>query len=196
MKKIVKLAVIRKNDSEPCPFGLDIIFGCKTAGENIDRMFPTEKLSKDLNGASEDEIKKVADANRRLHAWIVMSGTAEPAPCKYAGKLFPDQNGVDCNYGDAASGQPESAVLLGSPAYSKHFTGVSLDGLYSYPLGYLADYNISRNSFYGIYSIQGTNIADINSLRVLAMAAVEQAVLAPVYPLTLAPLKELEVMPT
>ena len=155
MKKIVKLAIIRKDDSDPCPFGLPIPFGCQTAGQNIDKMFPLEKLGA---SSTKDELAKIATANQRLHAWGIMNSGEKPQQCKYAGKIFPEQKGVDCNKGDTAEGQPEAGVLLGSPAYSKNFAGVSLDGLYSYPLGFLADYNISRNSFYGIYSISGSPI--------------------------------------
>lgn len=150
--KRIKLAVIRKNDDTPCPFGLSIPFSCKTAGQYIDKMFPLEGLGKQ---ATPEEGQKVAAANTRLLTWVIMGHTAEPQQCKYASRLFPGKDAVDCSYGDTAAGQRESGALLGSPFYSQHFAGIGLDGLYSYPLGFYADHNISRNLFYGIYSLQG-----------------------------------------
>ena len=52
------------------------------------------------------------------------------------------------------TGQSQKSVLLGSPFYSRLFAGIGLDGLSSYPLGWLADYGISRNTYYGIYNIE------------------------------------------
>jgi hypothetical protein len=63
---------------------------------------------------------------------------------------------VECNYEDSAPGkEQEGSTLAASPFYSSTFPGVGVSGLYSYPIGYYADYNISRNLFYGVFSLQG-----------------------------------------
>src|SRR5690606_18455105 len=74
--------------------------------------------------------------------------------CKYASDIIKDKEAVVCNYGDTAPGIGPTP-FLGSPFYSRVMSGIALDGLYSYPIGYYADYNISRNLFYGNYSLQG-----------------------------------------
>lgn len=162
MSKKIKLAVIRDNESTPCPYGLPITEGCQAAGETIDNMMPLNKLGEK---ASDEEKAEVIKANQYLLNW---RGTGEP--CKYAAKLFPSkQNKVDCSYGDTAAGIRESGALLGSPFYSQHFSGISLDGLYSFPLGFFSDYNLGRSTFYGIYSLQGSfDNEDIDILKKVA----------------------------
>lgn len=171
-KKRVKLAVIRKDNDSSCPFGLSIPNGCKIAGEAIDRMFPLEGLGLE---ATDDEKEKIIAANKRLLSWMVMNQTTEPQLCKYAGKLFPGRDAVDCNFGDTAAGQTASGTLLGSPFYSQFFAGIGLDGLYSYPLGFYGDSNISRNLFYGIYSLQGSD-KDKERLIKIAIEALYNAI--------------------
>ena len=149
-KKVVKLAVIRKEDADPCPFGLSIPFGCKHAGETIDKMAPLSIAGED---ATLEEREKIAKANKKFYTWQLMNSTEKPKPCKYAASIMDNQGAVDCNYSDTAPGV-KGAPILGSPFYSRVMSGVGLDGLYSVPLGYYADFNISRNLYYGIYSIQ------------------------------------------
>ena len=48
-------------------------------------------------------------------------------------------------------------MILGAPFYSKVYNNIGLDGIYSYPLGYYADNNISRNLYYGMYSLMGSD---------------------------------------
>src|SRR5690606_24359290 len=69
--------------------------------------------------------------------------------------IIKDKNAVVCNYEDTAPGI-KPAPFLGSPYYSNVMPGLALESLYSYPIGYYADYNISRNLFYGAYSLQGS----------------------------------------
>ena len=152
-KKKVKLAMIRTNKDKPrCPFGLPIPYGCKNAGELIDKMFPVE-LAKDL---SDDEKADIIKANKRLLVW------EEPCQrCRFAGKVMEDQKAAECNWGSNAPGIMNEKGLLGSPFYSKVYNNVSYDGLYSYPMGYYGDGNISRNLYYGIYSLQGSVDQDL-----------------------------------
>ena len=61
---------------------------------------------------------------------------------------------VECNWNANDAGQHQDGVLVGSPFYYKHFSGIGLDGLYSYPLGYYTDNSIDRGMYYGMYSLE------------------------------------------
>jgi hypothetical protein len=149
-----KLAVIRTNTETKCPFGLPIPFGCKHAGNAIERMAPLKVLG---NDASEEESKKLIDANVKLLAYTLMSSNYEVTACPYASSVFEKKEAVECNFEDSAPGESASAGLLAAPFYSQIFSGIGLNGLYSYPIGYYADYNISRNLYYGVFSLQGSS---------------------------------------
>lgn len=149
-KKIVRLAVIRTNDEDGCPYQLPVPFACKLAGNMVDRM-----ASLDMLKHSEKEKNKIMQANMRLWTWTLMQSSEEPQPCKYANKLFEDKKAVDCSYGDTAAGEVQTNTLVGSPFYSQIFQGIGLEGLYSVPLEGLSDYGAARNSYYSLYSLQG-----------------------------------------
>ena len=161
-KKVVKLAVIRTDDEEKCPFGLPIPEACHMAGNAVDRMAPVDALG---GNPSAEEKAKIAQANIRVWAWGIVDSAEEPAPCKYADKLFDGKKAVECSYGDTAAGEHSTSTLIASPFYSQIFSAIGMEGLYSYPLGYYADYNTSRNAYYGIYSLQGAKeVKDIVKL--------------------------------
>ncbi len=165
-----KYAAIRKNDSSPCPFGLPIPFACECAGSCIDRMAPISIVGKN---PTPEEAGKIGKANVRLLSACVMSDPHEPQPCRYAAKVFEQQNGVECNYEDTAPGQTNNAVMEAAPSYSQLFSGVGLNGLYSFPIGYYADYDLSRNSFYGLMSLCSADKEELQDLLV-KMAALEE----------------------
>lgn len=146
-KKVVKLAIIRDEDT-PCPFGLKIPFACRNAGDTIRKMAPIAVLGGE---ATEKEKKQLAKANR-----MVMMMDSPGHRCPYAGKIFKDKKAVECNFDSNAPGETPPN-LLGSPFYSKVYDNIALDGLYSYPLGWYGDNNISRNLYYGAYSLQGSD---------------------------------------
>lgn len=147
-KKLIKLSIIRDNESQGCPFGLSIPSACKIAGDTVKNMTSIS----DLDDTTKEQENSIINSNNRILRW-----KSTNQQCIYADKLFPNSPTVECNFGDTAPTQKEKSVLLGSPFYSQHFAGIGLDGLYSYPLGFYADYNISRNTYYGIYSLQGMN---------------------------------------
>lgn len=169
-KKIVKLAVIRDNDSNPCPFGLPIPSACKTVGSSIEKMAPLEILGAE---ATEEEKEKLIESNKKAYTWSIMTSTVEPGPCTYAGMIFPGKEKVECNFDDVAPGVSQKHALVGSPFYSRHFQGIGLDGLYSVPTGWYQDFGLSRNLFYGIYSLQGFNNHEY--MKVLANFTVKKA---------------------
>jgi len=161
-KKRLKLASIRDNENSPCPFGLPISFGCKCAGEHIRKMAPVDIMG---DGSSIDEEEAVGKANTRLLAWNLLNSTEKPTKCLYAEKIMDsqeDHNTVACNYDDSAPGST-SQSLVAPPFYSKIFNG-GLNGLYTYPVGYYSDYNVSRNMYYGNYSLMGRFIEFIQKV--------------------------------
>jgi hypothetical protein len=168
MKKHLKvLANILKDKDNKCPFGLPIPFGCQNAGEYINNMAPFSVMGKDV---SEEEQEMLSGANVRLLAWNLLRTTEKPTPCRYAGHIFENKDAVACNYNDVAPGEPPSHPLIPAPYYSKMFGGV-INGLSTYPIGYMSDYNASRNTYFGAYSIQGeeqNNILHKMALEILS----------------------------
>ncbi len=157
-------SILSSNDK--CPYGLDIPFACKCAGDSVSRMAPLS--------VSKDDAADIAKSNKRL---LVLQGTGER--CKYANNIFDEKKSVECGY-DSDSPGVHPAKLEPAPFYSKVYNNIALDGLYSYPLGYYADYNISRNLYYGIYSIQSSekhNIKKEASIDSDIKDAVEHAVM-------------------
>jgi hypothetical protein len=160
-----KLAMIRKNDEDGCPFGLSIPHACQSAGDSVNKLAPLDSLGPD---ASEEEKGKIKEANERVYMHIC-PGTE----CKYAGAVIPQNNCVECSYGDTAPGSKETKALQGSPFYSQMFAGIGLDGVFSYPLGYYSEMNTGRNAYYGLYSMN--DFRDIK-LRKLANEVFEMII--------------------
>jgi hypothetical protein len=160
MKHHLKLADIRKNDDNQCPFGLPIPFGCQNAGSYVEQMAPFEVMGKEV---SDDEKEMLSAANTKLLAWNLLRSSDKPSPCRFVGHILEKNNAVECNHDDTAPGQGAGQSLMPAPFYSKMFNGV-ITGLMTYPSGYLADYNVSKNSYFGTYSLQGGFIAVINKV--------------------------------
>lgn len=138
----IKCAKIRGEGGKKCPFGLPIVDACENAGNSVDRMAPIDNLDG-------EDIKNISKANRLVYAYH-----KECRKCKYADKVLEKYKKVDCDFGDTAEGQ-RTPAFRGSPLYPQTFTGVGLDGLYGYPLGFYADNNESRNLFFGLFSFLG-----------------------------------------
>ena len=119
MKKIVKLAIIRENEEDGCPYGLNIPDACKTVGKLIDQMIPLESVA-------EDEREVTAESNNRI--FIYDNGQTR-CKCKYANYLF--KNKVECNFGDFAAGKGHIDTT-GSPMIGSYLGG----SFYSVPLGF------------------------------------------------------------
>ena len=160
MKRHLKLAEIRKNEESPCPFGLPIPFGCQNAGGHVEQMAPFEVMGKEV---SEDEKEMLAAANTKLLSWNLLRSSDKPSPCKYAGHILESNNAVECNHDDSAPGQGPAQPLMPAPYYSKMFNGI-ITGLTTYPAGYLSDYNVSRNMYFGTYSLSGAFIGITNKI--------------------------------
>lgn len=161
-KKIVKLAVIRKNSEQPCPFGLPIPFGCEHAGNTITKMASFSSNDE----FSDSDKEQIAEANTRLLAWNLEHSAEESCKCPYAATIMEKHDAVECNYEDTAPGVGQSNIV-GPPFYSQVFMTTALNGLYSLPIGYYGDYSASRNLFFGIYSLQGSPVMD-NLLKKIA----------------------------
>jgi hypothetical protein len=152
-KKIVKLAVIRSNDEDPCPFGLSIPYACRSAGDLITHMAPLAVLEE----MTKEEKAEIARANKHLLMW-----KNPEARCVYAGKLFKEKGVVECNWMASDEGSAQKGALVGSPFFYRHYSGIGLDGLYSYPLGFYTDNSIDRGMYYGMHSIESTGEAEEN----------------------------------
>lgn len=140
-----KDAIIRGEGIRVCPFGLPVTDGCKCVGKSIHRLAPLSSVDNDVSKT------KLSKANQ-----LVFLYTKEKKQCPYASKIIEEFKKVDCNFGDTAAGMnvPE---IKGSPIYPSTFSGVSLDRLCSFPLGYYADNSESRNLFFGLFSLLGSN---------------------------------------
>jgi hypothetical protein len=139
-----KLAVLRDDSNGPiCPFGLPIPFGCKNAGNLVNKMALISEVSK----SEQEDIKTF---NKRVLAW-----EANEEQCVYAVEIVKDK--AECNLGESDEESIPMKGLQSSPFYSRVYNNIAYDGLYSYPMGYYADGNISRNLYYGLYSLQGSS---------------------------------------
>jgi len=150
-KKIVKLAVLRSDDSDQrCPFGLSIPSACSSVGDLVDKMFPLDQLKTD------EEKEQVTKTNKFIATW-----QSPNEKCKYAGQII--KHDVNCNYGDTNVGVDVEKTPFAAPFYPKTYNSTTYDGIFSAPIGYYADYDLMRNSYYGLYSLQGSsNISEIN----------------------------------
>lgn len=149
-KKRVKLAVIRTDDSSPCPFGLSIPFGCKNAGHIIDNMAPLSILGDD---STDEEKEKIEKANRRLLNWKLVESAEKPIKCKYAASIIDSKNATQCNFNSTTPGAVPSPL----GGFSPYSDVTSMNGVYTYPVSQYADFNVSRNLYYGIFSLQGSD---------------------------------------
>jgi hypothetical protein len=164
----IKIAEIRKNDTNPCPFGLPIPFGCKCSGNCIKNMSPLNAMGKDV---SDYESKMIGEANTKLLAWNLLRSTIEPIKCIYAGNLLNTHDAVECNFNDSAPGQDATDALMTAPFYTKIFNS-SIQGLYTFPVGLYSDYNVSRNLWFGSMSFQGSERPDLIKMAVEELAQI------------------------
>jgi hypothetical protein len=139
-----KLAILRDDDSGPkCPFGLPIPYGCKNAGKLVEKMPPISEVPK-------EQVKDIENFNKRLLAW-----EASEEQCRFAIEI--SKGKTECCFGENDSDAVSTKGLNNSTFYSKVYNNVAYDGLYSYPMGNYGDENISRNLYYGLYSLQGSS---------------------------------------
>jgi hypothetical protein len=145
-----KCAFIRKDieGSKRCPFGLPIPEGCEHAGDSVSYMCPAEAVP-------EDKGESVEKANKRVYIHYKTDSR-----CLYASNIIRGKGAVNCNFGDTGAGT-HIPTLSGSPLYPQTFSGIGLDGLYAFPLGFYADNNESRNLFQGLFSLVGSDVYEI-----------------------------------
>jgi len=143
-----KFAIIRGNDLRECPFGLPITKACRYVGKSIHRMAPLDSAE------TKEERKKIKSANKIVYVYHKTGDR-----CPYADKILESKDKVDCDFGDTGEGF-RSVPFRGSPLYPQTFSGIGLDGLHSYPLGFYADNAESRNLFFGLFSLLGHNTAE------------------------------------
>jgi hypothetical protein len=145
--------MLRDNGELKCPFGLSISFACRNAGESVDKMANIEEM-KQNEEIDEKNIQKFQKSNEFIFRW-----KASCTRCKYAGKLFENKELVECNHGSIAEGiNEDKPAIAGSPLFYKMYSGIGIDGLYSFPLGYYTDNSIDHSMYYGRYSIESTGM--------------------------------------
>jgi len=148
-----KLAVVRNNEEAKCPFGLNIPSACKCAGKHVEDLAPLKLAETD------EEQEKIKNANRKFLAWYLSNSTEEIQKCPYADVIVDNADSVVCNYDDAAPGLGQSPLF--TPPFYTQMMANNVMGLQSYPITYYGDYNISRNMYYGIFSLQGSEEFEI-----------------------------------
>jgi hypothetical protein len=151
-----KCAFVRSDTkgTRRCPFGLPITQGCENAGDSVTHMCPLSMLNDEKQG-------RVQKANARVYIYYK---TGER--CMYAADIIKSKAAVNCDFGDTAAGMHGPAIV-GSPLYAQTFSGIGLDGLYAFPLGFYADNNQSRNLFEGLFSLIGSQRPEIIKEAVL-----------------------------
>jgi len=148
---IKKKAWIRSDKevlSRRCPFGLPITEACQYAGASVTHMCPLEAVS-------DRQREQVEKANQRVYIYH-----KDGNRCIYAANVIEKLKAVNCDFGDTAQGMHAPAIS-GSPLYAQTFSGIGLDGLYAFPLGFYADNNESRNLFTGLFSLVGEEEIDL-----------------------------------
>lgn len=124
---IKKLAIIRQDGHNECPFGLPISEACKHAGDSINRMALLESVDR-------EERARYANANKKIY---LHHRTGER--CPYADKVVEGAPIVHCDFGDGGEGLRDSPMRP-SPYYPRVFNGLAnnagggLTGLVAYPL--------------------------------------------------------------
>jgi hypothetical protein len=144
MDKKVKLAMIRENKTNGCPFGLNIPDGCKCAGKTVKQMCPlTNQDPKDIKKLSDEDKKNIIAANNRV---MLLSEDA-PDICIYAHYIFEDETSkVECSYGtEMASGL--GVANINAPRNLSQYLGI---GYYSVPLGFYNE-NLTFNDGFESY---------------------------------------------
>ncbi len=130
--------------SKRCPFGLPITLACNNAGDSVTHMCPLESVP-------EEKRERVALADRRVYLYHKTGHR-----CLYAVNVMDEAQAVNCDFGDVGQGM-QGPAFAGSPLYTQTFSGVGLDGLYAFPMGFYADNNESRNLFQGLFSLLGAH---------------------------------------
>jgi hypothetical protein len=131
-----------------CPFGLPITLACHNAGDSVTHMCPVEVMSKDKRD-------RIILANKRIYLYHKTDQR-----CLYAVNVMDEVRAVNCDFGDVGQGMGGPA-FSGSPLYAQTFSGIGLDGLYAFPMGFYADNNESRNLFQGLFSLLGAHAPEI-----------------------------------
>jgi hypothetical protein len=148
MKKCAWIRSDQDQGQGKCPFGLPITEACRHAGDAVTHMCP-------LKSVPEEKREPVEKANKRVYLYYKTDSR-----CLYAANIIEKHKAVNCDFGDTAAGM-HTPTLSGSPLYAQTFSGIGLDGLYAFPLGFYADNNESRNLFQGLFSLVGNEAYDL-----------------------------------
>lgn len=146
-----KLAVIRKTDLRPCPFGLPITTACKNAGNSVEQM-------QSIFDVDKSKRTKVSKANKRIYLFHKTNSR-----CVYADKIADEHDSVHCDYGEAGE-KLRDFPLRPSPFYPRVFAGLGNTGLFAYPIDFYWDNPEARSLFTGIYSVYASS-GEVNIIK-------------------------------
>lgn len=137
----IKDAIIRGDNTRPCPFNLPIPSACKSVGKAIYRMEPVE---------GKKDTKRFEKANKLIYFYY-----KDGSKCPFADSILEGKfEKVDCDYGDNGAGRKDPPIT-GSPLYPSTFHSLTLNGIYGKPLGWYSDNDSARNMFFGLFSYLG-----------------------------------------
>jgi hypothetical protein len=147
MNRKIKLAVVRNNKDDICPFGLNIPQACINAGNSVLNMIPLESRDAHYQISDEDRENAITNNNKIYKDYISTFGNV--SKCKYMSSILEKFNSVDCNYDEPNDSNGLDRSLGQTP--SRLFYG-GINGIQTYPPGVLSDnYDISRNLYYGVF---------------------------------------------
>jgi hypothetical protein len=129
-----------RGKKRPCPFGLSVPFGCKTAGGCISMM-------RTVDGDNDDDNALITVDN-----WSILLTCDTVSRCPYADVFVKSNDNdnivVDCKFDPLNSSIPAGNVgLNGSPLYPNYYVGDINVGLNHGPSGYMSDDNNSSLYF-------------------------------------------------
>ena len=148
-----KLAVLRDNESKPCPFGLGIPYSCQKVGQSITNMIPLS-MSEDKENEIRQTNEKIRKTNTSVFLW---QATGER--CIYADKIVGKE--VNCTFTERQENRND---IIGSPLYTKMFTGTAANGIYTSPSAYYNESPMNRGPFFGMYGVESLG-SDQNDLQ-------------------------------
>ena len=139
-----------------CPFGLNIPFGCSSAGGLMEdgsaAIAHMQEIRPDM---SEEDISLLVEENLDI---LFLAESVDR--CPFADAIFKKKKAVDCKFNneiqDTMVGR---SGLSGSPSYPHLMVGQMPKSQYGYgePLEYMNNYTDDNNTniYYGIYNLVG-----------------------------------------
>ena len=147
---MIKLAILR-SDNKPCPFGLSIPNGFKSAGNLFNSMHLIE------NGSN--KFKNIS----------LVENYSEKKPCIHNRKIINDFVNCEAPFDTHTKEFPREPVKFYTP-----MGGLGLEGLTTDPIGYLYDNSLDNGYYYGNYSMESVAELRLNFKNAIAYLSKNQ----------------------